>query len=233
MVRRPGKATVLLGSWGALLAGPVPAAAQLDEHPCRPHLVHCNYAEHFSGTLRRRSVLEVKGDKQAAGGILSVVTEEIQVEVRDGRAVCQGRVVDREESWSRGTMESRRRRGGVIQGEGLLAVELGRGTEESEDQPWVRISIACPTAAGEDTIETFRNGGSTQVERFTSRPPEMDSNGWVTEKQPTSADYLVMTGRVSEEAPEADPSNGVTGTVTFEWSLTRKAAPAARKPTIR
>lgn len=232
MVLRPGKATVLIGIWGALVAGPVPAAAQLDEHPCRPHLVHCNSAEHFSGTLHRRSVLEVQSDKQV-GGLVSTIIEDLTVEVTDGRAVCRGSARDREEGWSSGRMESRHRRGGVIQGEGLLAVELGRGTEDSEDQPWVRISIACPTAAGEDTTETFRNGGSLQVQRFASRPPEMDSNGWVTEKLATSADYLVMTGRVSEEAPEADPSNGVTGTVTFEWSLTRKAAPAARKPARR
>lgn len=218
---------------GILLAGmwPVRLAAQssLDEFPCRPHLVSCNYAEFYSGTLHRRSVLQVQGDKQA-GGMVSTFTEEWIVEVKDGQAVCRGTVQGHEESWSSGRLEGRRRRGGTIGGAGLVAVELGRGTEDNEDQPYVRISIACPTAAGKDTLESFRNGGTIEVQTFTSSPPEMDGNGWVTDKQRTDAEYRTLTGRTSEEAPETDPANGVTGTVTFEWTLTRRAQPPARNP---
>lgn len=215
---------------GILLAGLGPArlAAQ-DEFPCRPRLVSCNYAEFYTGTVHRHSIIQVQGDKQASG-IVSTFTEDLTVEVKEGRAVCRGAVLGLEESWSRGRVEGRRRRGGTISGEGLFAIELGRGTEDNPDQPFVQIRIACPTAAGLDTLESLLNGGPIQVKPFASDPPDMDGNGWYTGEQPTQADYRVLTGRFSEEAPEADPVNGVTGTITFDWSLTRMAHPPARKP---
>jgi hypothetical protein len=221
---------VRLSAFGILLAGLWPAClVAQDEFPCRPRLVSCNYAEFYSGTLHRRSVMQVQGDKQASG-MVSTFTEDWIVEVKEGRAVCRGTVQGLEESWSGGTLEGRRRRGGTISGDGLLAVEFGRGTEDNPNQPFVQISIACPTAAGQDTLESFRNGGSFEVQPFRSDPPDLDGNGWATGEQATPADQRVLTGHFSEEAPEADPVNGVTGTITFDWSLTRMERPPARKP---
>jgi hypothetical protein len=224
---RLARAVARGGVLGLVLAGGPATVAAQEEFPCRPRVVSCNYAEHYSGTIQRHSELRVEGDRKA-GGMVSLITEDLTVEIQDGQAVCRGSVHEREESWVNGRIEGRRRRGGTIAGAGLVAIELGIGTEDQPGEPYVRISLACPTAAGSDTTEDLLNGAPMEVNDFTSEPPAMDSNGWVTEKQPTDAGYRVLKGRTSEDAPETDPVNGVTGTVTFEWSLTRRAQPARR-----
>ena len=185
---------------------PASLAAQ-EEFICLPRLVSCNYAEFYSGTLHRYSVLQAQGDKQA-GGMVSIFTEDLTVEVKDGRAVCKGTVQGFEESWYRGRAEARRRRGGTIQGGGQLAVELGVGIEDSPEQPWVRISIACPTAAGQDTLEDLLHGGPGKIQTFASEPPELDRDGVGTGEQPTAADHRVLKGSTSEEALKLTPSTG-------------------------
>jgi len=165
MLMHRARPSTVLGS--LLVAAALPALAQNDV-PCRPYLVPCNYADHFSGTFHWESVL---GDER----------ESVTATITNGKAVCSG----------------------SSNGPGLVAVEFGLGTDDAPTQPWYRVAVACPT----------------------TRPAEMNGTEMSTYKQPTAArEPRVLEGSSQDENPDADPANGVTGTLKLRWSLKRKGA---------
>ena len=116
-------------------------------------------------------------------------TEDVTVRVQHGKAVCEGSIVSTDPSAQMGP----------IRGDGLLVVEWGVGTDDDPALPWYRIAVACPGVAGsaparvEDMMETY--------------------------KQPRRKGFTLLEGASQEESPDADPVNGVTGTVSLQWSL--------------
>lgn len=88
--------------------------------------------------------------------------------------------------------------GPEFEGPGMLAVEHG-GTGNSGRYI---IRVWCPGAEGE-------------------RPTRADSPVIDTYEQ-RSADYAALEGKDAHEHPDADPVNGVSGTETIAWRLTRR-----------
>ena len=166
-----------------------PAAAQ--DLPCRAHLVPCNLAHHFSGSVSWTSAIESVAGK---------TTETVTVHVARGKARCEGSVASTDPGATSGR----------IAGEGLVVLETGIGTDEDDAAPWYRLAVACP---GVDGVPAAMNGS------------EMSSY-----KQPRSGSLARVQGSREEEHPDADPVNGVTGTLLLRWSLAQEggAAPAAR-----
>lgn len=125
-------------------------------------------------------------------------TEDVTVRVLHGKARCEGSIVSTDPSALVGP----------IRGDGLFIVEWGVGVENDAALPWYRIAVACPGVNGssparlEDMMETYQ--------------------------QPRRKGFAVFEGSTQEESPEADPVNGVTGTVSLQWAfpLDGKAAPA-------
>lgn len=90
---------------------------------------------------------------------------------------------------------------GSVEGEGLLTVETGIGTDDDPQQPWYRIAVACPGAGSE--------------------PARMNGSEWSTYKQPRKGGIAVLEGSLEEDHPDVDPVNGVTGTIKLTWSLSQ------------
>ncbi len=166
----------------SLLSAGSLAAEPQDPPACRPHLVSCNIGDHYSGTFKRLSVVEYPGGK---------TTEDVAARVVRGKTSCEGSITSTDPSAETGP----------IRGDGLLAVEWGKGTEDDPEQPWYRIAVACPGVNGSPA----RMGGS-----------EID-----TYKQPRRT-FSLLEGKSEEEHPETDEVNGVTGTVRLSWSLSRE-----------
>jgi hypothetical protein len=117
------------------------------------------------------------------------VTEAITVHVTRGKVRCEGTVTSTGSSAETGP----------IRGEGLLAVEWGKGTDDDPDEPWYRISVACPDIAGPAPTDV--------------------SGGLGTYKQPRRKGFAVLEGATEWEHPDADAVNGVTGTQSLKWSF--------------
>ena len=142
-----------------------PAAAE-DQLPCRPNLVHCNYAEHFSGTVHWRSVLESTNPPSKS-------IDELTVTVTNGKADCAG------------TIDGR-----PVKGAGLLAVERGTSMEDEPGQPWYEISVSCPGADGRTPnidnaqIKTYKQkdttGFKTLADKIAEDNADADPDNGVT-----------------------------------------------------
>ena len=91
---------------------------------------------------------------------------------------------------------------GSIKGDGLVVAEWGTGTDDDPKMPWYRVAVACPGMGG-------------------SGPPSMDGDHMDTYKQPRRRGFAVLEGSIEEENPDADPDNGVTGTIRISWKLER------------
>lgn len=127
-------------------------------------------------------------------------TEDVTVRIVQGKARCDGSVSSTDPS----------QKTGPIQGDGLLVVEWGTGVEDDPALPWYRIAVECPDLEG--------------------HPPEMRGGGLDTYKQPRRKGFAVLEGSHKEENPDADPVNGVTGTVSLEWALSLGRAAGAPSP---
>ena len=120
-------------------------------------------------------------------------TEDVTVRILHGQAACEGSIVTTD------PLET----GGTIKGDGLVIVEWGTGTDDDPKMPWYRIAVACPGMGG-------------------SAPASMDRDSMETYKQPRQKGFAVFEGSTDEENPDADPDNGVTGTMRINWKLSRE-----------
>jgi hypothetical protein len=96
--------------------------------------------------------------------------------------------------------------GTKVQGPGKLAVERGISMEDAPGQPWYDISVSCPEPDGR-----VRDVVAGQIRTYQRK----DGTG-----------FTALAGKVDEENPDADPANGVTGTIHLDWSLSRPAGAA-------
>jgi len=144
-------------------------------------VVPCNYAGLYTGTFSWTSVLD-------AGSTHYV--ESVTVTVTNGRAVCNGSVVET----GNGQTPNR-----TVAGAGLFAVEFSGWSNNS-----YLITAACPTPADAGTP---------------SRPAELGHFEMKSDWQPAKGLGVDLVGKNSYPSPDSDPLNGVTGTVTIGWTL--------------
>jgi len=150
-----------------LAALPARVGVAEEELRCNPHLVHCNYAQYFSGRVQWRASIEVSGDPSAGS------KTEITATIEKGKATCSG-TVD----------------GQAIRGEGLVAVERGAKMEDDPGQPWYWIYVSCPEPDGrvpdimETMIQTYKQkdtaGFKTLAGEIEEDHPDADPPNGVT-----------------------------------------------------
>lgn len=121
--------------------------------------------------------------------------EVVSVGITNGVVKCDGTAKDTDVG---GTKVGR------IVGPGLLAIEFKR---DSIGKLVYEVTVACPTPAWPDTP---------------SQPAELGHFGQESYEQPATAIGMNLKGGSSYPAPETDPVNGVTGTVSVSWEFLRK-----------
>lgn len=159
---------------------------------CEMKVVSCNYSHLYTGVVRWNSVL--KGQR-------SSTTVSVQVDVVMGRASCNGSQTDTD-------VASGSKRGN-IQGDGLVAVEFEK---DENDRLIYNVTVACPSPAWPATDFDAA---------IPSRRAELGDFEQQSYEQPAASVGMNLEGSNSYPAPEADPVNGVDGTVTMSWRLVR------------
>jgi len=211
--RRPGprKATLVAGDdrgsfTSATLEGKGVAPI------CTHTVVPCNYALHFSGVF---------GWNYTVAGPASRYTENVNVDVVNGVAACNGSATESGEG---------RSRTGVIVGTGLIGVEF----LSDRLYTWVyQITAACPTPAwpesGNDPATPARPAELGQGDQSTYKL-EFGMFRTGTTLDEAIAGVTELKGVISTPTNDTDPGNGVTGVVTVTWHLCPNARfqPATR-----
>ena len=125
---------------------------------------------------------------------------KVQVAVNQGVAACGGT----ETETSNGQTTT-----ATIGGTGLFAVEFNRG---SNNQLEYVLTAACPAPPW--------MGAPGQ-------PAELghDPYQYIDPKPATAIGQASLSGSLTYPAPETDPANGVTGTVTVSWNLACQQKP--------
>jgi len=170
---------------------------------CTTTVVWCNFAHLYSGSLSWKIDLRgVHGSNQIS----------IEVTVDAGEAWCTGSEI---ETGPAGPWR------GTITGPGLIGVEF---LSASGGKLEYRITVACPTPEFPDHAD----GSQGQA----SEPAEL-GNGYSIETYTQAAaemNQLELSGGRTYPAPETDPVNGVTGSVSLTWKLTRTKTPPTPPP---
>ncbi len=179
---------------------------------CQPVLVHCNYANLYSGTIAYRSV-----DSTLTDDFRSRTEVVIDITVIGGKAQCRGSVTELEVRGYKGVPESEMKGRGDILGPGLVAIEF----DFREGQPVYIITFACP---GPDLVRESRSiaAGEVTTERFPADPVEWGGGELVADPQPSSRDPDEMPVlRGSFRHDRWDPENLAGGYTRTSWDLKR------------
>lgn len=125
----------------------------------------------------------------------TTVTTSVTVNVTKGVATCSGTetTIDLES----GTQTK------SIGGDGLIAVEF---VKDSADQLVYNVTAACPPPAAAGSSAVPAELGHTDMQSYPVRATSVGMN---------------VVGASTYPAPEEDPVNNVTGTVSVRWSLLR------------
>lgn len=191
----------------------------------------CAEADFYSGTLAWSEELtsDIRGGGNRSTSALRVLVNMV---VTAGKVQCTGSFLAERKQWSGGTLEMDSKSSGPIAGPGLIKMEFDRGgthtvmngtenedVELGSDVPSYNLAVTCPSPTVTDV-----SAGETTVTR--SEPARWGSS---QERQtyswPGSFTQSTLSGKSSYIHPDADPANGIQGTVTFTWSLTRSASP--------
>jgi hypothetical protein len=191
----------------------------------------CTEADHYSGTVQWAE--ELNADIGGGGSrSLSHRRVTINMVITSGHVECHGSVEEDRKQWSAGRLEMDTKASGRLGGPGLFRVAFDKGgthtvmgATEDEDveldpnTPSYDITVACPSPA-----LTQANGGQSQV---TPAEParwgssyEMQTYDW-----PGSFDQKALSGKSTTRHPDSDEANGIRGTVTITWSLTKGSLP--------
>jgi hypothetical protein len=159
---------------------------------CLMKVVPCNYAHLYSGIFGWTLSLNAPNSRYS---------ENVQVNVIDGVATCNGAATDIDQGQSKT---------GAITGNGLIAVEFDPDTTGKKLE--YTITAACPTPDWPATSDAAA---------MPSRPAELGHNFQTSYRQPASALGINLVGSSSYPAPETDPINRVSGVVSVSWDLKR------------
>ena len=163
---------------------------------CTNNVVFCNYAHLYSGTFNWINKISSPTSSHS---------ENVQVTVTLGVAVCNGTVTDTDNGQSTT---------GAVTGKGLIGVEFdGEVDPKTKATRTVyRISVACPSPAFAAT---------EYVAATPSRPAELGDFFQETLNQPIASVGVDLVGSISLPSPETDQLNGVSGAIQIHWSLKR------------
>ena len=182
---------------------------------CRQdHLVPWNCAALFSGSFEWKSIL-----KGGNGTVQMNSNQDVTVVIQAGKASCTGTLT----GFTRVEGESETQVNSRITGPGLVAVEYGTNTEDDPKGPFYLITVACPSPAGEEITTNLRTGERT-VNRVLGEPPDGFRGGSQqasSYQRPGTQRDVELTGTTVDENPDADAANGLTGTLTVTWKLTK------------
>lgn len=193
-------------------SAPSRAEPQAGPPPCRADkLVPWNCAVLFSGSFEWKSV--VSG---GAGGVQVNIKEDVGVGIIAGVATCVGTRTGYRKSETGETQLVF-----TIKGPGLVAVEYGTNTSDDPKGPYYRITVACPSPAGEEINTEFITGQKTVLKRTSVLPKGFDGEEMSSYKRPGTQKDPVLQGSTVDEHPEADAANGLTGTLTITWKLVK------------
>lgn len=196
---------------------PLPAVTNRVEQsaaplPCKAdQLVPWNCAALFSGSFEWKSVL-VGG----SGAVQVNIKEDVTVVIKAGVATCVGTRTGSRKSETGDTQLIF-----TIRGPGLVAVEYGTNTNDEPKGPYYRITVACPTPAGEEVTTDLPSGTKTVLKRASVPPKGFDGGEMSSYERPGTQKDASLQGSTVDEHPDADAANGLTGTVTITWKLVR------------
>jgi hypothetical protein len=216
---------------GGLAAQVTPADVLRDMRNACQGRATCSEADFYSGTFDWNEELtsEIVGRDNRSTSSRKVVVHMV---ISSGRVQCTGTLSDESKAWTAGKLTTDARTTGTINGPGLFRIEFDKGgshsimgAAENEDvdldpnQPSYRVAVTCPSPEA-----THTGGGETSV--TPSQPARWGSSEErETYDWPGSFTERTLAGRSTYFHPDADPANGVRGTVTLSWSLTKAASP--------
>ena len=118
---------------GGVALGPGSAGAQHPDDTCRRHLVQCNWARYYSGTITWEGVVRVDQDPGGNGAIVSVDRDVLTLRVTDGEATCTGSTRKGQgATYDAGKAVGETTDSLLYSGPGLVTVEFGTGLEGDE-----------------------------------------------------------------------------------------------------
>jgi hypothetical protein len=178
---------------------------------CQPQLVHCNYAHHYSGTIRIVTVDTVGSTDHRVRN-----DGDVLITVRNGVAVCIGQFQESEKKGYRGRFESEMTGRGSSSGPGLVSIEF----EVTGGRLSYVLTAVCPTPRMIRTSFDLLNGGSTQVDTVAAEPADWRNAGQLADPQPATSQGMTPIGG-SQRFSETDPDNAAGGSKIVTWTLTR------------
>jgi hypothetical protein len=152
-------------------------------------------------------------------------TMSITMVVTAGRVECRGGMTEQSQRWSSGMKVQDRQELGNIDGAGLIRIEFGRGgvhsvgsedVELADDVPSYNIAVVCPSPTSTVTGDGERT--------ITPGQPAGWGSSWEIQTYDCAGDFSQrsLSGSSTWNHPEADPVNGITGSVTVKWNLTKR-----------
>ena len=180
----------------------------------------CSYGGAYSGTVSWSGALSIQQGAGSSSGPrrIGTWTNDITVSVANGVATCQGSSVHDEKEYEGSRLDRSRKADGVVSGPGIFTLEF----KKEEGQLVYQITAACPSAL---VTETFTDYLSSQTSTTTStaKPADWRDRTSIDPEPATAVGMNLLSGSKTFPHPDEDPSNGVTGKMTFSWSLKRNA----------
>ena len=186
---------------------------------CRPDAaVSCNYADQYSGTFSWSSVLVTRSGDPSGPEYKALATASVKVRLTKGLAFCTGSQSDSTMSLEGGRLDELRETLGTISGPGIFAIEFFG----DNGQLAYKVTAWCPTGQGTLITKNYRTRETTTA-NFKASPAKVGgSGGMEIDPQPASAIGMDLAGSLPGRVhPDADPLNGVSGTLDITWSLKR------------
>jgi hypothetical protein len=179
---------------------------------CRPYLVHCNYADYYSGTITFVTNEHTDKGQDRKGTWWS----KLIIAVEKGVARCEGTQKDSLATYNEdGKLTSTTVSNGVVSGPGLFAVEFERSGGRLE----YTLSFACPSAMVGSTLTDFSEG-TTTTSLTMDEPADWRGVTLGADPQPATKVFMdLLDGRQTD--PRPDLGDDVVGKTEVVWSLKR------------
>lgn len=202
-----------LGNVGtATLSGTGIAAPTLT---CRPYLVSCNWADHYSGTYSVTTV------SSATAGVTSIAGKWetiVNITIVKGVASCLVTQDDWETEGTATSLRSRSTVNGTINGPGLFAIEF---TKTRQGVLEYVMHFDCPSPLLTTNSIDYISGTSS-TGSIPSEPAEWRNASLAADPQPAGGIPMMFLQGSQKDYTNPAANNGVTVTSTMTWSLERK-----------
>lgn len=223
-------AALVFGPSATVIAQSAPAVAQSMTKACQGRAT-CSESDFYSGKLTWHEKLTADLGGGSGDSSTSRRTVSIDIVITSGAVQCQGTVTEEAKAWSSGQLTINETMKGVIAGPGIFKITFDKGgshtvgdqdVDLNDNTPSYDVAVVCPAPE-----ETHTSGSNTRV--TPAEPAEWGSSYELhTYSWPGSFTTPALIGKSSYRHPDADPVNGVTGSVDVSWSLTKNATPTPK-----